>query len=371
MKILLVVNLCAHYRIKLFELLAKIHDIRFLFFSPGEKYYDSERHLGNFNGEYLWGFNIGPKLRVNPKLIFVLINYPYNFLVAGISGTLPLFFSFTISKIRRKKFILWSGLWHHPQTFFHIVSFPFIKYIYRHSNAIIAYGLHTKKYLESLGIDRKKITIAWQVQDNSKFEKFVSKKEKESLKSQLGIKTSKVILFVGRLAPEKGILHLIKAFYSLSYKDVSLLIIGSGPLKEQIKHKINGQERIIHLAQIPNDMLYKYYALSDIFALPAVTTKKHKELWGFVVNEAMCQGCAILTSDAVGAGVGGLVKSGANGFIFPEGDIPQLKEYLEILLTNDDLMNKMGMKSKEIIKEWTYPKMAAGFIDALNICNNT
>jgi len=366
MKILLIVNLCADYRIKLFELLDKMYDIRFLFFSGGEeKYYDGGRHLGNFKGEYLRGFNIGPKLRVNPKLIYELMCYPYSYLIVGISGTLPLFFSFVISKIRRKKFILWTGLWYHPQTLFHRIFFPFVKFIYKHSEAIIVYGLHIKKYLESLGIDSKKIAVAWQVQDNSKFEKFVSEEEKKILRSQLRIKTSKIILFVGRLAVEKGISHLIKAFPSLSYKDVSLLIIGSGPLEGQVKRKIGKENRIIQLPRVPNDSLYRYYAISDIFVLPSITTKKDREPWGFVVNEAMCQGCAIITSNAVGAGTGGLVESGVNGYIFPEGDNRQLKEYLEILLNNDNLRVEMGKRSKEIIKEWTYPKMASGFKKAI------
>ena len=144
MKILLIVNLCPHYRIKLFELLDKMYDIQFLFFSKGERYYDGARYLGNFKGEYVWGFNIAPKLRLNPKLIYELIRYPYTHLIAGISGALPLFLSFVISKIRRKKFVLWTGLWHHPQTLFHRISFPFVKFIYKHSDAIIGYGLHVK-----------------------------------------------------------------------------------------------------------------------------------------------------------------------------------------------------------------------------------
>ena len=138
-----------------------------------------------------------------------------------------------------------------------------------------------------------------------------------------------------------------------------------GPLEGQIKRKIDEKNRIIQLPRIPNDSLYGYYAISDIFVLPSITTKTSKEPWGFVTNEAMCQGCAIITSDAVGAGVGGLVETDVNGYVFPEGDTLQLKEYLETLLNNDNLRVEMGKRSKEIIKEWTYPKMASGFKKAI------
>ena len=372
MKILVVVNLCAPYRVGLFELLAKAHDIRFLFFSGGEeRYYDGQRLLGKFRGEYLWGFNIGPKIRVNPKLLWELMFSDYTHIIVGINGPLPVFLSFVVSKLRRKKVVLWTGLWQHPGTLFHKMSFPVVKALYRWSDAIIVYGRHVKKYLTSLGIPSEKIAVAWQVQDNRKFEKLVTENQKEAKKKELGIKTTRVILYVGRLVEQKGIRLLLEAFKSLGNSDVSLALVGRGPLEDEIKRYASSRGKVFHVSRVPPEELYVYYAISDILVLPSITTPTIKETWGFVVNEGMCQGCAIITSDAVGAGVGGLVEPGANGFVIPEADSGALTVVLERMLGDKNMLEKMKARSREIIREWTYPKMASGFTEALAIADGT
>lgn len=372
MKVLLVVNLCAHYRIKLFELLDKMYDIRFLFFSSGERYYDGERYLGNFKGEYLWGFNIGPKFRLNPKLIYELIRYPYTHLIAGISGALPLLLSFVVSKMRGKKFILWTGLWHHPQTLFHRISFPFARFIYRDSDAICVYGIHVKKYLISLGIDENKIFIVQKAADNSLYNKLVSPEQIHSLKRNLNIEGKKVVLYIGQLKREKGIIYLIEAFKKLGRRDFVLILIGRGSQKKYLENLVTMNKldnNILFLGYIDNHNLYVFYALADIFVLPSITTKEFKEPWGMVVNEAMNQGCPIVVTDAVGAAASRLVKDGINGFIVPEKNSDALKDALQRILNDENLKGQMGTNSKRIINEYTIERKAEGFREAINFVN--
>jgi len=370
LKILLITNLCSPYRVGLFELLHKMYDIRFLFFSSGEEsYYDGERLLGDFRGGYLKGFNLLPKVRINPGLIRELLFSGYTHLVKCINGPVPLLASFLIAKLRGKKFILWTGIWNHPDTLFHRISFPFTKFLYRQSDAIVVYGSHVKRYLVSLGIPAEKVAIGWQVQDNAKFERIATEEEKRSLREALGIHTRRVILFVGRLVDQKGIRLLLQAFRAIGNDDVSLLLVGRGPLEEVLKNEASVSGRVFLVPRVPGEELYRYYAITDIFVLPSVTTNTIKETWGFVVNEAMCQGCAIVTSDAVGAGVGGLVEEGVNGYVVPENDVPALADALRKILSDEERLTRMKKASKEIIKNWTYPKMAAGFSEALRIAD--
>jgi len=368
MKILLIVNLCTHYRVKLFELLDKMYDIRFLFFSKGERYYDGQQHLGNFKGEYLWGLNILPRVRINPKLIYELLFYDYDVLVKCINGPLPILLSFFISKIRGKKFILWTGLWHHPETLFHRFSFPFVKFIYRHSDAICVYGAHVKKYLISLGIDKNKIFIFQKAADNSLYNKSISTERVDSLTRDLNINGKKVVLFVGQLKKEKGVSYLIDAFEKLSRDDVVLVLIGKGVQKKYLQSLAAGcglDGRVLFLDYMKNDELYAFYAMADVFALPSITTKTFKEPWGMVVNEAMNQGCPVVATNAVGAAAGGLVRNGINGFIVPEKDSTALREALGNILNDEDIRSKMSAASKRIISEYTVESKAEGFRQAI------
>ena len=344
-----------------------MYNIKFLFFSKGEKYYDGERHLGNFKGEYLWGFNMAPKLRFNPKLVYELISYPYTHIIAGINGSLPLFLSFVISKIRAKKFILWSGLWQHPTTLFHRISFPFVKFIYKHSDAIITYGSHITDYLSGMGIDRNKIFEAWQTVHNNKFDTKITEDVISGLRTKYKLR-KKVVLFVGRLEKVKGLEYLIDAFAQSNRKDVSLVIIGKGSLRDNLQKKAQLliDRHIIFIDYVSNEELVRYYALADIFISPSITTRDFKEPWGLTANEAMNQALPVIVSDAFGAGAGGLIQNGVNGFIVPERDSAVLKEKIDYLLANDSIRKKMGENAKKEIARWTYERMAEGFIKAIN-----
>jgi glycosyltransferase involved in cell wall biosynthesis len=368
-KILLITNLCSHYRVGLFELLHKIFKIKFLFYSEGEeKYYNGPSLLGNFEGEYLRGFYIFPKIKINPKLISCLLFEDYTHVIKCINGPFPLLASFIISKLRGRKFILWSSLWKHPNTLFHTMTFPIVHLLYRYSDAIIVYGPHVKKYLLALGVPTDKISIAWQVQNNATYQKIADRSQTEELKQKHGIHTAHIIMFVGRLVQSKGINILLHAFHMLNNDDVSLVVIGDGT-QEYLLHAFKGKSNIIHIPHVPSEELYLYYSIADIFVLPSITTAEFKEPWGFVVNEAMCQGCAIITSDAVGAGVGGLVEEGKNGFVVPEGNSHALKDALEKLLFDKPLLIAMKEHSRTIIKDWTYEKMAGGFEEAIMNCS--
>jgi glycosyltransferase involved in cell wall biosynthesis len=367
-RILLITNLCAPYRVGLFELLAKKYRIKFLFFSAGEeKYYDGPSVTGNFDGEYLSGFYLLPKVKINPKLIKTLLFGNYTHIIQSVNGPMPVLLGFLIGKLRNKKIILWSSFWRHPSTLFHRISFPVVSFLYNKSDAVVVYGSHVQKYLESIGINSAKIFIGWQVQENKKFLTKVSSQQHEELRRRLGVNNNKVILFVGRLVEVKGLPYLIDAFKKLNNPQYTLLIIGSGPDERLIDKDCTN---IIHLQKIPSEQLYLYYNLADIFVLPSVTTESFKENWGFVVNEAMCQRCAIITSDAVGAGVGGLVEEGKNGYIVPERNSEQLATSLEKILSDDKLLAGMQQRSVEIISEWTYEKQVSGFTQAVNFTNN-
>jgi hypothetical protein len=103
-RMLFITNLCAPYRVGLFELLAKRYKIKFLFFSAGEeRYYDGPSVTGNFDNEYLSGFYLLPKVKINPKLIKMLLFGNYTHIIISLNGPIPVLLSFLIGKLRGKK----------------------------------------------------------------------------------------------------------------------------------------------------------------------------------------------------------------------------------------------------------------------------
>lgn len=84
-----------------------------------------------------------------------------------------------------------------------------------------------------------------------------------------------LLLFVGRLAPEKGIEYIIEAMPKIieRYQGSKLLIIGSGGLKTKLINRskaINVQNHIVFIDNIPNKDLPRYYATADAFVCPSL-----------------------------------------------------------------------------------------------------
>ncbi len=367
-KIVFVTNICPHYATRLFELLARKYDINFYFTGGHESYWEKKNKLclGEFKGQYLGGVFLWPGFKITFKL-FALFGQGMGVVIKTIDDKFALPLVFLIARIRRKPFILWTGLWHHPETLVHKISRFFTKAIYHYSDAIIVYGEHIKEYLTSLGVSREKIFIAPHAVNNDLFNRDVPVEGKQRLKSEIGLPQGKVILYVGRLEKCKGLEYLIEALKGIRGDGFSMIFIGRGAMKDVFKEKCREYKlRHIFLGYIANEELYRYYAISDIFVLPSITTKNFKEPWGLVINEAMNQGCVVITTQAVGAARGGLVQDQETGLIVPEKDRDALQAAIETLLKDEVLLRTMGQAARERIKNWSQERMSEGFSRAIN-----
>ncbi len=371
LKIALVTNMCPHYRIGAFESLHRKYDIDFYFFSDGkEKHFLQEGgvHGGNFKYRYLAGFILFGQ-RITPALIFHLIKKKYDIVIKCTNGRFALPVTFIVSKLLRKRFILWHSFWHDRDTWSHkYVILPCYKIIWRYSDAILTYGSHGTKYLVQYGVNPGKIFEAWQSVNNSLYSKPPDQIQINSLKQKLKIEGKKVVLFVGRLDKEKGIEYLIEAFAQLRVQNSILLLVGNGSNIDDLKaecRKFGVEDKTRFEGFVKYTELYLRYAVADVFVLPSVTTRFFKEPWGLVVNEAMNQGVPVIATNAVGAAVGGLIDNGITGFVINERDSDDMASVLNYILDKTELRKKMSKNCKETISVWDYHKMIGGFVSAI------
>lgn len=97
------------------------------------------------------------------------------------------------------------------------------------------------------------------------------------------------LLYVGRLAPEKNLETLFRAFSNVHAKQppasMRLVVAGSGPLEQDLKRKcveLGIEKSVDFLGYRPQASLPEVYRFCDVFVLPSLI-----EPWGLVVNEAM------------------------------------------------------------------------------------
>jgi glycosyltransferase involved in cell wall biosynthesis len=371
MRIAFIITFCPHHRIRTFETLARYHDVDFYFFSVGEEWYWQQQHgvrIGDFHYEYLPGFHVG-RTRVTPSLVKKLWRGNYDVFVKCINGRFALPVTFFIAKLRRRPFVLWTGIWKHPETFFHRLSFPLTRYIYHHADAIAVYGEHVRRYLVGLGVSNEKIFTAWHAVDNASYNQQVPTSKLEKLRTELNLSEGSIILYLGRLEESKGVSFLLEAMSKSGTDDATLLIVGTGSLR----HSLEQQARRAHIADrvrfpgyISPEETSAYYALADVFVLPSITVPAGKEPWGLVVNEAMNQGLPVIATDAVGAATGGLVRDGVNGFVVPERDSQALAQAIGRVLRDAELRERMSQNARQLIAGWDNERMVKGFRQAID-----
>jgi len=114
-----------------------------------------------------------------------------------------------------------------------------------------------------------------------------------------------VVLYVGRLAPEKNLALVFRAFDAMRETDplARLVLVGDGP--ERAVWQAKRPDAIFCGAQI-GEALAAHYASADVFLFPSLT-----ETWGNVTIEAMASGLAVLAYDCAAAEE--VIRHGENG----------------------------------------------------------
>ncbi|WP_245580873.1 glycosyltransferase family 4 protein [Daejeonella oryzae] len=229
----------------------------------------------------------------------------------------------------------------------------FLKWIYIHVDKAFYVGQNNKFYFKAYGLKTNQLIFAPHAIDNERFSK---KYNQEGLKLRAGLsipESSIVILFAGKLESNKNPFLLLSAFKNLNYnQSCHLIIAGNGDLEEALK--LEGQSDNIHFLNFQNQSYMPVlYQSCDIFCLPS-----QSESWGLAINEAMACGKAIVASDKVGSAID-LVKPGENGYIFKSGNLKDLQEKLEHLITSKSLLHEYGLRSSEIISDWNFYRIAS------------
>jgi glycosyltransferase involved in cell wall biosynthesis len=365
-RIIFVTNFCPHYRVKTFELLSQRLDAEFYFYSDGGEWYWEERHgtqRGDFSHTYLRGFRL-LGTRIAPGLPWKLGLGRCDAIIKCIDGRFALAATYMMARLRRRPFILWTGVWSTIDTPFHRLAAPILRKIYRRASAIVVYGKHVKRYLASLGICEDKIFVAAHAVDNQAYSCHVSAKAIQDLREKLRLSLNdRVILYLGRLEESKGVSYLVEAFSGIADPAV-LVIAGEGSQRRQLELLVAKRgllDRVRFAGYVPPAQTPSYYAMAYTLVLPSVTTKCGKEPWGLVINESMNQGVPVIASDAVGAAAGGLVRNHVNGLVVPERDATGLAKAIRKLIRSPQIRDELSKNARKSISDWNNEKMVRGF----------
>ena len=138
------------------------------------------------------------------------------------------------------------------------------------------------------------------------------------------------------------------------------MLVGDGAERARLE-SLAGERaaRVVFAGDMPWERIAEAYVAADVFALLS-----ERETWAVVVNEAAACGLPLVLSDRIGA-AHDLLRDGENGYLVAAGDVEAAASALRRLADDSDERQRMGARSREIVREWGYEPSVAGFLAAV------
>ncbi|RLQ93978.1 glycosyltransferase family 4 protein [Falsibacillus albus] len=197
-------------------------------------------------------------------------------------------------------------------------------------------------------------------------ELFHPRKRSIAVKENLNVKDKMLLLYVGRISPEKDVETLKKIILTFPEKlrhKVHWLIVGDGPSKAQLETDLLN-EPVTFTGYLEGEELAKVYASADLFVFPSAS-----ETFGNVVLEAMSSGLLVITSNR--GGVTNIVSDGQNGFMCKEKDEHDFIRKIEMFLLREEKVEYLRYSARKYaeLQSWSeiFEKLVTEFKEVVDI----
>jgi D-inositol-3-phosphate glycosyltransferase len=182
----------------------------------------------------------------------------------------------------------------------------------------------------------------------------------------------RMLLFVGRIEPLKGVDTLLRAVAILRDQNPTLLedlcvcVIGGDPEDEppdaemvrlrSLREELNLRDRVTFLGARDQDMLHYYYSAAEMLIMPS-----DYESFGMVALEAMACGTPVIASEV--GGLAFLVQDGETGFHVPNQEPEALADRIRIILSEPGKRAQMGAAAHQLAQEYGWPQIGDRLLD--------
>lgn len=205
-----------------------------------------------------------------------------------------------------------------------------------------------------------------------KFTRTLSIEEKSHLREELNIKPEqKILIFVGRINPQKGIDKLLDTMKVLDDANIVLVVIGStnfgadecSPFEKNIRQKcLEMESQVRFTGFIHNNELWKYYQLADIAVLPSMW----EEPAGLTMIEAAASGTPVITT--ISGGIPEYMSANCSVLVKRDSAIVQsLAEAIKGILEHEEKWRqRIAIGRKEICQCYSEEAFYQRFINCMN-----
>lgn len=234
-------------------------------------------------------------------------------------------------------------------------------YFYRRQNKSDFVTMPTKQAIDNLIFEKGKelkvpVAVVSNGVDLSSFKPGKPKKEiyeKYNLDEKLP-----VVLYVGRVDPEKKVGLVVEAFIEAEKNGLNaqLVIVGDGVDKVRLIEESKNRKNIHFLGRILPPDLYEFYKAGDVFV-----TASEIETQGIVLIEAAASGLPLVAVDS--GAVAEVCKDEENGFLCQPRNVKEISAAMLKILGDKELREKFGKESIKIANEHDFEKTLDKFIN--------
>ncbi len=178
-------------------------------------------------------------------------------------------------------------------------------------------------------------------------ELFHPAKRSEELRASWGARDyTPVVMLVSRIAPEKNLHVVIKAFDQMRQINplAKLVMVGDGPARAELEKQ---HPQVIFAGMQTGEALAQHYASGDIFLYPSLT-----ETYGNVTVEAMSSGLATLAYDYAAAQQH--IRHGVNGLLAPFADTDAFITQAKGLISDMTRVQHMRLAARQTVETLTW-----------------
>jgi phosphatidylinositol alpha-mannosyltransferase len=163
------------------------------------------------------------------------------------------------------------------------------------------------------------------------------------------------VLFVGRMEPRKGLIHLLRAFRKLQRDGVRarLLLVGTGPGEREARRYVLTRQLddVEFLGRVSEAQKAQLFKTADIYVSPATG----RESFGIVLLEAMSAGAPIICSDI--HGYRGVVRRERDGILVEPGNADALAASIRRLIDDPALRTQLSRAGEERAQLFTWERV--------------
>jgi glycosyltransferase involved in cell wall biosynthesis len=176
---------------------------------------------------------------------------------------------------------------------------------------------------------------------------------REDARRQLGIEpVQKIVLYVGRFYPIKGVKYLITAMQRILHEEANaqLMLVGYGSDEGNLRlfvEELGLSDCVRFVGAVQNDVIPLYMVASDVFVLPSLS-----EGFPMVSLEAMAASLPIVATNV--GGISSIVEEGINGFVVKPRDAAQIADKVSSILCDPELSHFISTNNKSKAQRYTW-----------------